>query len=80
MPSPVTELVELLALERLEGVVPPERTIIITAADLLEATAEVARHLPPEPVIDRRLPHLPHPCLHLAGATWFPEIRFSSRY
>ncbi len=45
-----------LALERLEGVVPPERTIIITAADLLAATAEVARHLPPENLIGEPCP------------------------
>ena len=40
-----------LALERLEGVVPPERTLIITADDLIEATAAVARQLPPENLI-----------------------------
>lgn len=45
-----------LALERLEGVVPPERTLIITAADLLEATADVARHLPPENMIGEPVP------------------------
>ena len=45
-----------LALERLEGVVPPERTLIITAADLLEATADVARQLPPENVIGEPVP------------------------
>lgn len=40
-----------LALDRLEGVVPPERTLIITAEDLLPATAGAARHLPPENLI-----------------------------
>jgi mannose-1-phosphate guanylyltransferase len=45
-----------LALERLEGVVPPERTLIITAEDLLEATADVARHLPVENVIGEPCP------------------------
>jgi mannose-1-phosphate guanylyltransferase len=45
-----------LALERLEGVVPPERTLIITADDLLEATADVARRLPPENLIGEPCP------------------------
>ena len=36
--------------------VPPERTLIITAADLLEATADVARQLPPENVIGEPVP------------------------
>ncbi|MDD5705401.1 MAG: sugar phosphate nucleotidyltransferase [Kiritimatiellae bacterium] len=35
-----------LALERLEGVVPLERTLIITSEDLIPATAEAARGLP----------------------------------
>ena len=35
-----------LALERLEGLVPPERVLIITSADLLEATAAAAPELP----------------------------------
>ena len=45
-----------LALERLEGAIPPERTLIITADDLLDATAEVARHLPPENLIGEPCP------------------------
>ena len=45
-----------LALERLEGVVPPERTLIITAEDLLDATADVARQLPPENLIGEPVP------------------------
>ena len=45
-----------LALERLEGVVPPERTLIITAEDLLDATADVARRLPPENLLGAPVP------------------------
>jgi mannose-1-phosphate guanylyltransferase len=40
-----------LALERLEGVVPPERTFVITAEELLAPAAEAARRLPAENII-----------------------------
>lgn len=45
-----------LALDRLEGVVPPARTYIITSDDLLEATAKVARDLPPGNLIGEPCP------------------------
>lgn len=45
-----------LALERLEGVVPPERIMIVTAADLIEPTAEAARGLPTENLVAEPLP------------------------
>lgn len=45
-----------LALERLEGVVPPERTLIITAQELLEPTLEAARHIPPANIVGEPCP------------------------
>lgn len=39
------------AVDRLEGVVPAERVLIITSSDLIETTRSVANQLPPENVI-----------------------------
>lgn len=40
-----------LAVERIRPVAPPERTLIVTNADLLDATREAAPMLPPENII-----------------------------
>ena len=40
-----------LAIERLEGLIPPERVIVITNADIVEVTCEAAPELPKENVI-----------------------------
>ena len=40
-----------LAVERLDGLIPPERVLIITSRDLAEATRAAARHIPPQNII-----------------------------
>lgn len=40
-----------IAVDRLEGLIPPERVIVITGADLVRATLRAAPNLPPENVI-----------------------------
>ena len=44
------------AVDRLEGVVPPERVIVITSADLVPVTAEAAPSLPRENIIGEPCP------------------------
>lgn len=40
-----------LAVERLEGLIPPERVFVITNADLVEVTREIASFLPAENIV-----------------------------
>ena len=40
-----------LAVERLESLIPPERVFVITSADLVEVTREIASFLPAENIV-----------------------------
>lgn len=40
-----------LAVERLEGLIPPERVFVVTNAELVAATREIASFLPPENIV-----------------------------
>jgi len=40
-----------LAVERLDGLIPPERVLVITSRDLVDATREAASNIPPQNII-----------------------------
>ena len=57
-----------MAVDRLEGLIPPERILIITSADLVEATREAASELPHENIVGEPFGRDTAPAVALAGA------------
>ncbi|MCZ7591165.1 MAG: sugar phosphate nucleotidyltransferase [Kiritimatiellae bacterium] len=56
------------AVERLEGLVPPERVLVLTNADLVEATRKAAPELPPENIVGEPVGRDTAPAVALATA------------
>ena len=56
------------AVERLEGLVPPERVLVITSADLVAATRESVPEVPPEQIIGEPVGRDTAPAVALAAA------------
>lgn len=56
------------AVERLEGLVPPERVLVLTNADLVEATRKAAPELPPENIFGEPVGRDTAPAVALATA------------
>jgi mannose-1-phosphate guanylyltransferase len=56
-----------LTLDRLKGLVPPERTLVVTGAALAEAVAEQLPELPPESIVGEPCKRDTAPCIGLAA-------------
>ena len=56
------------AVDRLEGLVPPQRVFVITSVDLIEATQKAAPALPPENIIGEPMGRDTAPAVALAAA------------